>query len=172
MAPRAMWVFGYGSLIWRPGFDFEERRVAVARDHARRLWQGSPDHRGTPEAPGRVVTLVPVPGASAVGMAYRVSDRRVNDVLAELDRREQAGYVRKDLALDADGVSFTALTYLAEPGNPSWLGPATDAVIADHVRRSRGPSGANVEYVRELVAALRGLGADDAHLYGVEALLG
>src|SRR5581483_2212492 len=61
--PGPLWIFGYGSLLWRPGFPFEEQRAALVRGFARRLAQGSPDHRGTPERLGRVATLEPAPGA-------------------------------------------------------------------------------------------------------------
>ena len=73
MSDRApLWLFGYGSLIWRPASPFVERRPASARGYARRFWQGSTDHRGVPEAPGRVVTLLPSAGDRCEGVAYRV----------------------------------------------------------------------------------------------------
>src|SRR5581483_11846825 len=67
----AMWIFAYGSLIFRPDFPWIERRRAFVRGWARRFWQGSPDHRGVPEAPGRVVTLVARDGFCG-GCAYRI----------------------------------------------------------------------------------------------------
>ena len=71
---EALWIFGYGSLVWRPSFPFAERRGAWIDGFARRFWQGSTDHRGVPGAPGRVVTLEHATGARCFGAAYRISD--------------------------------------------------------------------------------------------------
>ena len=84
------WIFGYGSLLWRPGFRFAERQPAVLRGWMRRFWQASPDHRGAPEAPGRVVTLRRAADSSCWGMAFRVAGPDRADVLAALDHREKA----------------------------------------------------------------------------------
>ncbi|HJK98062.1 MAG TPA: gamma-glutamylcyclotransferase, partial [Polyangiaceae bacterium LLY-WYZ-14_1] len=67
-----LWIFGYGSLVWRPAFAYVERRPARLRGFARRFWQGSTDHRGVPGAPERVVTLVEEPSLEVGGTAYRV----------------------------------------------------------------------------------------------------
>ena len=96
------WVFGYGSLIWRPSFPFVERRRASIVGFARRLWQGSDDHRGVPGALGRVVTLVPMPGARCVGVAFRIAAPEVESVLAHLDHREKNGYERHHVDLHGD----------------------------------------------------------------------
>lgn len=171
MPDRApLWLFGYGSLIWRPAIPFAERRPALARGFARRFWQGSTDHRGVPEAPGRVVTLVPGPEARCEGVAYRVPDHEAAAVLETLDIRERGGYVRLDLTIDLLGPTATvsALTYVAAPDNPNWLGPAPLAKIARQIACSRGPSGPNREYLHRLAAALREQGADDPHVFDLE----
>ena len=105
--PSPLWIFGYGSLCWKTEFPFEERFVATLDGYTRLFWQRSCDHRGTPEQPGRVVTLVQprtdderdaaaaVSAASCVhGIVYRVADSAAQSVLAALDFREKGGYTR------------------------------------------------------------------------------
>ena len=94
-----VWLFGYGSLLWRPDFPWVARRSATMPDVARRLWQGSTDHRGVPEAPGRVVTLVDAPGAVCRGVAYALARPVAERVVAALDHRERDGYARRTVAL-------------------------------------------------------------------------
>ncbi len=162
-----MWIFAYGSIVFRPSFAFLERRPAWVRGYTRRFWQGSPDHRGTPEAPGRVVTLVPLEGEACGGCAYRIDARDADAILAELDHREKAGFDRTSLPLldGPDGVPFAeGFTYVARADNPHFLGPLDEREIALHVARSHGPSGPNREYVLRLHAALRELGVHDPHV--------
>jgi cation transport protein ChaC len=160
-----LWIFGYGSLIARPGFSFVQARQAIARDWARRFWQGSHDHRGEPHAPGRVVTLVRAPGDACRGRAFHVAGRERDAVLRALDHREKNGYERTQLTLELDDGSTTqALTYIAEPRNFAFLGPAPLGVMARHIARSAGPSGSNPDYLFELAAALRDGGIVDPHV--------
>lgn len=165
---QAIWLFGYGSLIYKVDFPYLERRRARLHGWARRFWQGSHDHRGTPEAPGRVVTLVPDAASVCVGMAYRVTP----DVFAHLDHREKNGYVRETVELSLDqGSPVTAVVYVASPGNEAYLGPAGEDDIARHIAAARGPSGENRDYLLHLADALRELGSDDAHVFGIERVL-
>jgi len=168
-----LWLFGYGSLMWRPDFVHRERHPARVDGWTRRFWQGSPDHRGVPEAPGRVVTLVPEPGARCHGVAYRVAPDVAAEVLAGLDHRERGGYARIELALEllrpgAPVVIASARTYLATSDNPHYLGPAPLPAIARQIVGSRGPSGANLEYLLRLAQTLRELEADDEHVFALE----
>ena len=160
-----VWLFGYGSLIYKADFPFIERRPASIRGWARRFWQGSHDHRGTPKAPGRVVTLIAEPDATCIGVAYLVSP----ETFASLDVREKNGYLRlaTELTLD-DGRHVNGLVYIATPANAAFLGAASEREIALHVSRSHGPSGANRDYVLHLADALRQLGADDPHVFAIE----
>lgn len=161
---ESVWLFGYGSLIYKADFPYVERRFATIRDWSRRLWQGSHDHRGTPEHPGRVATLVPQPGAVCAGMAYRVAPA----TFEYIDFREKNGYLRHVAALDfGNGEHAEGLVYIADAGNAAWLGAASVADIARHVAASCGPSGRNSDYVLRLADALRELGADDPHVFAV-----
>jgi len=171
-----VWIFGYGSLIWRPDFPHREARVADLAGWERRFWQGSTDHRGVPGAPGRVVTLVPAaPFAREVcrGMAYLVEAAERDAVIAHLDLREKGGYrmVEAELIFSPGGGRAGGVTYVATPENPNYLGPAPLDAIAAQVRASHGPSGANIDYVLKLAQALRAIGADDAHVFELARLL-
>ncbi len=163
-----IWLFGYGSLIYKADFPYLQRRPAHFKGYARRFWQGSHDHRGTPEAPGRVATLVADADAICVGMAYRITP----EVFAHLDHREKNGYLRVATALHfEDGDTAQALVYIADENNAAWLGPASEMNIARQIASARGPSGDNREYLLELAGALRELGADDAHVFAIERQL-
>jgi len=164
-----IWLFGYGSLIWRPDFPFLARRPAQLRGWARRFWQGSHDHRGEPHAPGRVVTLVPEPAATCHGVAYLIERAVAHAVFAQVDRRERNGYerVRIPLRLDPDD-EVEGVVYVAHAGNRAYLGPAPLPDMARQIAESRGPSGTNADYLWRLAHALRDLGARDAHVFELE----
>lgn len=162
---QRVWLFGYGSLIFKADFPFVERRPATISNWVRRFWQGSHDHRGTPKAPGRVATLIHQRGATCRGMAYSVTP----DVFAHLDLREKNGYLRfaTELTFD-DGSHEQGLVYIASEENAAFLGPATDSEIARQIAVSCGPSGPNRDYLVRLAHALRELGDDDPHVFSLE----
>ena len=160
------WVFGYGSLIWRADFPWLDRQPAKLSGWARRFWQGSHDHRGVPDAPGRVVTLVRAPHETCAGVAYRVESR----VFDHLDDREKNGYERVAVNLTlADSEDVEGVVYIAPTDNFAFLGDAPLEEMARHIQTSAGPSGTNVDYLLELAAALRKMGAEDPHVFALEA---
>lgn len=167
-----VWIFGYGSLIWRPAFPYMERRIATLPGYARRFWQESTDHRGTPIEPGRVVTLIHDPDATVVGVAYRVGPSDHGDVIGGLDLRERQGYekVIARASLD-DGTEAEVTAYIASPDNPHYVGPEDVETIACVCASATGPSGTNAEYVTQLQSALRTLGAIDPHVEEVALAL-
>jgi cation transport regulator ChaC len=162
------WVFGYGSLIWRPAMAYVARRAGRVDGWARRFWQASTDHRGTVEAPGRVLTLVESEGG-VWGMAYAIERATWPQTEAALEVREQQGYARLTIDIGlAPGEqaghvveSVAGFLYVATPANPYFIGPEPLEVTADVVRRSHGPSGSNIDYVLELDRTLTAMGAAD-----------
>ncbi|WP_394779372.1 gamma-glutamylcyclotransferase [Undibacterium sp.] len=162
---HSVWLFGYGSLIFKADFPFIERRPALIKGWTRRFWQGSHDHRGTAAAPGRVATLVPQPGAICEGMAYLVTPEEFE----HLDYREKNGYLRlsTDIIFE-DGSSVEGLVYIATEENAAFLGAAPELDIARQIAASVGPSGRNSDYLLDLAAALRALGKQDAHVFEIE----
>lgn len=160
-----IWLFGYGSLIYKADFPSIERRAASIRHWVRRFWQGSHDHRGTPESPGRVVTLIPQPEATCAGMAYLITPT----TLDQLDVREKNGYLRFVTEMTfADGSIVEGLVYIATDENAAFLGAASERDIARHIARSAGPSGSNRDYLLSLACALRQMHAVDPHVFEIE----
>jgi cation transport protein ChaC len=176
-ADESLWVFGYGSIVWRA--DFEHARVVApvcARGFRRRFYQGSTDHRGTTAAPGRTATLERCSRDVACwGVAYEVRAEHREAALENLEIREKQYDERIEMDLydvddaNAAPVIRNAVTYIATPAtiNLNWLGDASD--VAEQIARARGPSGENSEYLYNLCEALRGLGIEDEELYALEA---
>ena len=161
---ESVWLFGYGSLIYKVDFPYIERKPATISGWSRRFWQGSHDHRGTPESPGRVLTLIETPGETCTGMAYRVSPA----VFEHLDHREKNGYLRFFTSMQfQDGSQEDGLVYIASSDNAAFLGEAPLDEIATHIAKSRGPSGDNSEYLLKLSDGLRQLGVKDPHVEGI-----
>ena len=167
-----LWVFGYGSLMWNPGFAFTERRKARLEGFTRRLCIWSHVYRGTPEAPGLVFGLAP--GGACHGVAYRVEAALRDETIAYLRERELVTYVYREIetpaALD-DGRRVSALAYVADHENPQFAGVLPDDEALGVIRRSHGKSGPNVDYVLNTRAELHRLGIEDAELDAICARL-
>lgn len=166
------WVFGYGSLIWRPGFDFVDRAHAVLPGVHRSLCIYSHRYRGTPEKPGLVFGLEP--GGSCEGMAFEVDPPKWKDVCEYLWEREQFSgvYVPSLQKLELkDGRRVTALTFLANPTNAQYAGGLSVDDQVSLVRRSVGKSGGNIEYVLNTAQHLQELGTVDQQLIEICDLL-
>ena len=169
MIHPSLWIFGYGSLIWKPDFPFLEKLEGYVSGWARRFYQGSCDHRGVPGAPGRVVTLVESGGQTCWGMAYRIAEEHQKKVLAQLDYREKGGYQQRFLDFhpkpDLQGEApAQVLTYWASQSNPMYLGKAPVAEMAQQIATAHGPSGPNWEYLFHLHEALGIMGVQDRHV--------
>lgn len=169
------WVFGYGSLMWRPGFSFVERREALLIGAHRSLCVYSHVHRGTPERPGLVLGLDR--GGSCRGIAFRVAPENWPETLAYLREREQTTMVyreaRRTVRLTGDdgglGREVPALTYLVDRSHPQYAGRIDIDTQLHHVLTGRGRSGPCPDYVRNTLAHLREMGITDPTLEAVTA---
>ena len=165
-----LWVFGYGSLMWRPGFPFAERVAATLQGRRRAFCIYSVHHRGTYERPGLVLGLAP--GGATRGMAYRIAAQDWGQVYAYLLEREQPTetYIeaRRPVRL-ADRRRVEALVFLSDVHHPQWAGALSLDRQAELISGATGLSGRNTDYLRDLVEHLRQEGIGDRSL---EALLG
>ena len=156
------WVFGYGSLMWRPGFPFLERLPARLHGRRRAFCIYSVHHRGTPARRGLVLGLAP--GGSVRGIAYRVSGPDWPDVRAYLMEREQPTetYLEAHVAVRlAGGRRVECLTFLSDTAHPQWAGVLSLERQAELIAGAEGLSGRNVDYLADLVAHLREEGVHD-----------
>ena len=166
---REHWVFGYGSLMWNPGFPYEERARARLNGRHRSFSIYSVHHRGTYERPGLVLGLGP--GGAVVGAAYRVAEADWAQTYAYLVEREQPTetYVERHIPVTLlDGRRVEALGFLSDRTHPQWAGPLSLEDQARLIAGASGLSGRNVDYLRELVQRFR---ADDLRDPFMETLL-
>jgi cation transport protein ChaC len=166
------YVFGYGSLIWNPGFPFLSAERALLRGAHRSLSVYSHRHRGTAERPGLVFGLSR--GGSCLGVAFEVDAAGWSAVFDYLQEREQDRGVYRETWRDvtlASGRRVRALAYLVNERHPQFAGPLTIPAQVDLVRGARGESGRNVEYVRNTATHLLSLGIRDRTLETIVAAL-
>lgn len=166
------WVFGYGSLIWRPGFAFVDKAPALLPGAHRQLCIYSFRHRGTEAQPGLVFGLMP--GGSCHGMAFSVSEEAWPDVLAYLREREMDRGVYREAQRPVrlrSGETVIALAFVAAAEHPQFAGRLPLEEQVRLVRQGIGESGANPDYVLETAAHLRALGIRDRRLDDLVAAL-
>jgi glutathione-specific gamma-glutamylcyclotransferase len=156
------WIFGYGSLMWRPGFPYLERAAATLHGRRRAFCIYSVHHRGTHARKGLVLGLAP--GGAVRGMAYRVAESEWPATYAYLMEREQPTetYVEARVAVRlADGRRIAALTFLSDKTHPQWAGALSLERQAELIAGAAGLSGRNVDYLADLVMHLREEGVHD-----------
>lgn len=180
-APEDLWVFGYGSLMWNPGFPFAERRDARVIGYHRAFCIYSTHHRGNDAKPGLVLGLDR--GGTCLGAAYRIAPENRATVLAYLRQREQVSGVYREARVHlelsagandddhpAAGVHGTA--YVVEPKHPSYTGAMSVATQARLIRAACGRSGPNVEYLVNTWALLTQTGIRDRNIDRIVTAVG
>ena len=158
----ALWIFGYGSLMWRPGFEPAARTPAMLSGWHRKFCVRSRRNRGTADLPGLVLGLAP--GEQCRGIAYRVRDGEEDEVRAYLYEREVPVYPYEEAWVEVateEGGTLTALTYLPEPGHPDFVPELSAEETARIIARAHGEGGPNADYLRQTIAQLDTLGLSD-----------
>ena len=181
--PRPLWLFGYGSICWKPSFPFIEKCDGFINGYIRRFWQQSTDHRGTPQSPGLVMTLISKSDTGSMkyqsfitddnvqGVAYRIPDDRIEEVVKDLDFREKGGYSRMvtDITLKrGNGMengleTVSGLVYVARTDNPHFKYQPMEQ-CAEIISKSIGPSGKNTDYLYQLDQYFVSHGIDDQYI--------
>jgi len=168
-----LWVFGYGSLCWHPGFEYSNQQLGFIRGFSRKFWQGNISHRGTELKPGRVATLIEEDEAITWGRAFELTGEKA---LQYLEQREcKLGGYRTLITTfySRNGVMppLPVFLYIATADNNQWMGPAPVSDIAAQVTECRGAAGHNIEYVIRLADFFRDHLPEvhDDHLFSLEA---
>lgn len=162
---RHFWVFGYGSLMWRPGFSYVRRESALLYGAHRSLCVYSHVHRGTPERPGLVLGLDH--GGTCKGIAFAVEPDNWQATLDYLREREQVTMVYKEVTRNirlASGESVPAVSYMVDRAHQQYAGKLDLNEQLSFVRSSHGQSGPNTDYVINTQAHLAETGTSDPAL--------
>jgi glutathione-specific gamma-glutamylcyclotransferase len=170
-----MWVFAYGSLMWRPGFAFEEARRALLTGYRRCFCIYSVHHRGTPRRLGMVLGLDR--GGACEGMAYRISAAEAEATRGYLRAREVINGVYREalVPIEVEGEpaqEVLALAYIVERAHPNYASRLPLAKQARLIRGAKGQSGANLDYLVSTVRHLRELGIRDRELERLVTMVG
>ncbi len=161
-----MWVFGYGSLIWNPGFPVSETRIARATGWHRSFCMRSIHHRGTVEDPGLVLALDRAGGAACDGVAFAVAQGAEEETLAVLREREliSSAYLETSLPLTTAGGEIQALAYVIDPHHVQYCGGLALEEQAQIIARATGGRGPNRDYLWSTAQHLADLGIADPDL--------
>ena len=177
------WVFGYGSLMWKPGFEAVEARLARLDGYKRAFALSSVHYRGTPECPGLVLGLDWQPGSGCTGMALRIGAgqaREVRQYLADRELVSRAYFeVSHEISLlfpgdgtaDGQGHRVDAICYILDRTHPQYAGAMTLEDQAAVICVAAGPTGTNCDYLFKTVEHLRQLGVDDPELFALERMV-
>lgn len=175
MQSSDFWVFGYGSLLWKPGFEFVERRLATLDGFSRSFCMSSIHYRGTESAPGLVLALDPEDGCECHGVGFRVAAEVAADVMAYLRAREliSSAYLEQRHEIQfRDGGTAEAVCYVINRDHTQYVGGLSLTEQAAIISKASGSAGPNSDYLHNTVAHLGELGIADAELEQLATLVG
>ncbi|XP_020267407.1 gamma-glutamylcyclotransferase 2-2-like isoform X2 [Asparagus officinalis] len=169
-----LWVFGYGSLVWNPGFDFDEKIIGFIKDYRRVFDLACIDHRGTPEYPARTCTLEAMEGAVCWGAAFCIKGDREKEraAMQYLERRECEYDIKSSVNFYKEGDDLIpavsgVLVFTSTPdkeSNKYYLGPAPLEEMARQIATAHGPCGNNRDYLFLLEKAMFDIGHEDDYV--------
>ncbi len=167
MSGDQLWIFGYGSLMWHPGFTCVEREIATLSGYRRGFLMRSIHHRGTPEHPGLVLALDAAPEACCTGLALRVKPGTEAETMRGLRARELVSYAYKEVTLPlalADGRRVSAVSYVIDRAHAQYTGPLSLAQQARIIASAAGGRGPNRDYLFNTHDHLLELGIEDREI--------
>ena len=171
---NGIWVFGYGSLIWNPGFAYEARQRATLTGFRRGFCLWSVHYRGTAERPGLVLGLDPAAGVACEGVAYFIGADKAEAVHSYLHARELVSYAyfeQVERLTLADGREVSALCYVVDTTHAQYAGGLGLAAQAEVIRRAKGSAGPNSEYLQNTTQHLATLDIRDPEMAALWALV-
>lgn len=169
-----LWVFGYGSLMWKPGFEYVERRRAALPGYVRRFCLDSITYRGTPDYPGLVLALDEEQDGRCEGVAFRVAASSRAAVHKYLRDRELItySYLEKFLDLEIEGdIRAPALCYVMDRSHQQYRGGLSPEDQAQVIATAHGPAGSNIEYLMNTIEQLQVIGVDDPGMTQIGSLV-
>ncbi len=164
---NGIWIFGYGSLIWNPGFAYASKQQATLSGFARVFCLWSVHYRGNAAQPGLVLGLNPADGESCEGVAYYVGAGAAKEVHEYLRARELVSYAYLERLLPLrlqDGREVQAICYIVDPDHSQYAGGLSLAAQAEVIKRAHGSVGPNLEYLQNTAAHLETLGIVDENM--------
>ncbi|MFQ5566181.1 MAG: gamma-glutamylcyclotransferase [Paracoccaceae bacterium] len=179
MNDDGFWVFGYGSLMWKPGFDVAEARMARLAGYKRAFALSSVHYRGTPELPGLVLGLDWSPAAECIGMALRIAAGEADEVRHYLAERELVSRAYFEVSHPitllcpgpGEGERVDAICFILDRTHPQYAGGMALEDQAAVIGAAAGPTGTNRDYLFKTVEHLRELGVEDPELFELERLV-
>ena len=160
MNGQDIWIFGYGSLVWQPGFKYAQQEIGRLQNYKRSFCMWSIHYRGTPKNKGLVLALDKVQGAVCEGLLFRVRAKNVDKVLAYLRKRELISEAYLEVIIDVELVSgeiVKAYTYIVNRQHEQYAGSLTIEDQAIIINSAKGSIGPNNEYLFNVTRCLRDL---------------